>query len=231
MGFLNRLVGGRHEESAASDAGSVPVPDSLPSTSAPAVNPELLRDMAPRFSASQPSPTRLYDPYEGIAQAVGGKKAVYQLPEGPEFVFAEEAAVRRRGWGENLQFYTGMGYVGGGSTGFAVGGYQYLRQPLDPSLTSVKLKANRLLNTSGALGKSFGNAAGVLGLYFACFEHLWAEYSDKRIPEAANTMAAGFCTAALYRLPRGPRLAGVAGVVGAVAAGGLAVARQFNPSL
>jgi import inner membrane translocase subunit TIM23 len=44
---------------------------------------------------------------------MGGRRAAFQLPEGPEFVFQEEAAARRRGWTENLQFYTGVGYLGG----------------------------------------------------------------------------------------------------------------------
>jgi import inner membrane translocase subunit TIM23 len=74
---------------------------------------------------------------EGISSALGGRKAAFELPEGPEFVFQEEAAAKRRSWGENMQFYTGVGYLGGGATGFAVGGYRYLH------------KANRLLNTSG----------------------------------------------------------------------------------
>jgi hypothetical protein len=56
---------------------------------------------------------RLYDPYADISTAMGGRRAAFQLPEGPEFVFQEEAAARRRGWTENLQFYTGVGYLGG----------------------------------------------------------------------------------------------------------------------
>jgi hypothetical protein len=47
----------------------------------------------------------------GISAATIGRKQAFTLPERPEFVFEEEAAVRRRGWGENLQFYTGMGYL------------------------------------------------------------------------------------------------------------------------
>lgn len=49
-------------------------------------------------------------------------------------------------------------------TGFAVGGYQYLRLPADPAFSSLKLKANRLINTSGvwhALWQAQGAARGV----------------------------------------------------------------------
>jgi hypothetical protein len=136
---------------------------------------------------------RLYNPYEGL-NTLGGRGVAFQLPEGPEFVFQEEAAAKRRSWGENLQFYTGVGYLGGecrlrillmyynqhhrncvavaagccaahpshhsttaaaagGATGFAVGGYRYLHMPQDTTLSTLKLKANRLLNTSGAHGR------------------------------------------------------------------------------
>jgi hypothetical protein len=59
----------------------------------------------------------MYNPYDGISDALGGRKAVFTLPEGPEFVFADDAAVKRRGWSEHLYFYTGTGYVAGGRRG------------------------------------------------------------------------------------------------------------------
>lgn len=93
----------------------------LPSTSA-AAGPDL-RDLSSQavtaaansFSSGGMSSGRLYDPYEGLSNSVGVKKsqAAFRLPERPEFVFEEEAAVRRRGWTENLQFYTGLGYISG----------------------------------------------------------------------------------------------------------------------
>lgn len=45
-----------------------------------------------------------------------GKKQLFKLPEQPEFVFEEEIAARKRGWTENLQFYTGVGYLAGVQT-------------------------------------------------------------------------------------------------------------------
>lgn len=49
----------------------------------------------------------------GLSSSVVGKKHAFRLPERPEFVFEEEVAVRKRGWTENLQFYTGVGYLAG----------------------------------------------------------------------------------------------------------------------
>jgi mitochondrial import inner membrane translocase subunit TIM23 len=200
--------------------------------------------------------TRLYDPYEGVAAALGGgggggggpvasggpanssRRLAFQLPEGPEFVFQEEAAVHRRSWGENLQFYTGLGYLAGGAGGFAAGGVKYLRSPAEPSLDTLKLRANRLINSSGSLGKRFACGSAILGLYFSSFESAIASTvadgggaSADDVVGAACTAAAGFCTAALYRSPRGPRAAAVAGMVGAVGGGVLAALRQRWPAL
>lgn len=109
MGYFDRLLG--KQEAKPDAAEPEPEPAAVPSTSGAKAE-ELIREFAPTIAA-QPS-SSLYNPYEGISDALGGRKAVFNLPEGPEFVFAEEAAVKRRGWGENLYFYTGMGYVGGG---------------------------------------------------------------------------------------------------------------------
>lgn len=144
MGLFNRVFGGKPKESepevSTSTSASVSAAQpstvlsseptttsgaTLPSTSA-GIPSDLLRDISPNSSllktarleldvANQPA-TRLYNPYDGISAAVGTKPHAFKLPSGPEFVFEEEAAVRRRGWTENLQFYTGLGYLSGRST-------------------------------------------------------------------------------------------------------------------
>jgi import inner membrane translocase subunit TIM23 len=108
MGYLDRILG--KQEKTEQQQEPEPEPQPAPSTSGPTPE-QLIRDYAPTITA-QPS-SSMYNPYDGISDALGVRKAVFTLPEGPEFVFAEEASVKRRGWGENLYFYTGMGYVGG----------------------------------------------------------------------------------------------------------------------
>lgn len=44
---------------------------------------------------------------------MGDGLPAYKLPQQPEFLFSEEAAVHRRSWSENLTFYTGSGYLSG----------------------------------------------------------------------------------------------------------------------
>jgi hypothetical protein len=94
----------------APSAGSSYGPPGIPSSGAGMSNFAALGGMG---GGAGTSSGRLYDPYEGISQAVGGKKHAFKLPDQPEFVFEEEATVRRRGWTESLQFYTGLGYVTG----------------------------------------------------------------------------------------------------------------------
>jgi hypothetical protein len=64
----------------------------------------------PSLTVTPSTSGKLYDPYEGLS-GIGRKGVAFKLPEQPEFVFEEEAAVRRRGWTENLQFYTGTCYL------------------------------------------------------------------------------------------------------------------------
>jgi import inner membrane translocase subunit TIM23 len=253
MGFLDRLAGRPAKKDAADASGGAGAGAAAP---APPSTSEVLRDSGSHDLPGAVPATRLYDPYEALSALGGGGGAVgagaaggaggpggpgtsrrlaFQLPEGPEFVFQEEAAVHRRSWGENLQFYTGLGYLAGGAGGFAAGGVKYLRSPAEPSLDTLKLKANRLINSSGSLGKRFACGSAILGLYFSSFESAIASAAGGAAADdalgAACTSAAGFCTAALYRSPRGPRAAAVAGMVGAVGGGVLAALRQRWPAL
>jgi hypothetical protein len=79
----------------------------------------------------------------------------------------------------------------GGATGFAIGGYRYLQSPAEPALSSVKLKANRLINMSGSLGRRFACASAILGLYFAVSESYIYHTVDGRLPDGVATAAAG----------------------------------------
>jgi len=129
MGFLDKLVGRpaqpSEEERRAAEAAAMTAQQQQ-QQQATSTSGDVLHDISPHagggggFPGSVTPASRLYDPYEGISTAVGGRKAAFQLPEGPEFVFQDEAAARRRGWGENLQFYTGLGYLGGEWFGLAL---------------------------------------------------------------------------------------------------------------
>lgn len=242
MGLFDRLAG-RPKRDAAEEAPSTSAPSSPPpaSPASPSVSPhsEAVRDgAAPNSSLlaaanmNIQSGGRLYNPYEGIGSQIGAKPAAFRLPEGPEFVFEEEASVRRRDWTQHLQFYCGGGYLLGGGVGVACGLYKYVTEKPEITIDTMKLRANRMLNATGSFAKPFSNSCGVLGLFFSGFESLYVYQLEKLgVPDSASTLLAGFTSGALFRMPRGPRQAAVAGAVGAVAAGGILGLRQVFPAL
>ncbi|KXZ51546.1 hypothetical protein GPECTOR_12g509 [Gonium pectorale] len=175
---------------------------------------------------------RLYNPYEGLSGQIGTPKHVFRLPEGPEFVFEEEASVRRRDWTQHLQFYCGGGYLAGGVVGVASGLYKFAIDKPEVVTDTLKLKTNRLLNTAGSFARPFSNSCGILGLFFSGFESLYVyQLEPHGVPDGVSTLLAGFTSGALFRLPRGPRQAVVAGAVGVAAAGGITALRKVFPSL
>uniref|UniRef100_A0A7R9YQH7 Mitochondrial import inner membrane translocase subunit TIM23 n=1 Tax=Chlamydomonas euryale TaxID=1486919 RepID=A0A7R9YQH7_9CHLO len=255
MGYLDRILGRKPRDKNGDDASDGPSA-AAPEPAAPAA-PEIVHEATsgagygpPSISSSQLptsgipgmmplSPettgggTRLYDPYEGIAQSVGMKKQLFKMPEQPEFLFEEEASVRRRGWGENVQFYTGLGYITGAGTGVAAGGHRFLTmRPQFQGPETLKLKANRALNSVGMFARPLANGAGIIGLYFATADSLIYNKLDQNgLPDYLSSVLAGGVTGALFRSPRGPRQAAVAGAVGVVAGAGIVAARTVFPSL
>ncbi|GAB2287414.1 hypothetical protein Dimus_021791 [Dionaea muscipula] len=159
---------------------------------------------------------RQYNPYQDLNVPI---RNLYNLPTSPEYLFNEEAAVQRRSWSENLQYYTGSGYLSGAIVGGIKGSVEGIRaaEPGD----STKIRINRVLNAGGHTGRRFGNSVGVVGMIFAGLESVLIHYRDS--DDLLNSVAAGLGTGALYRAASGPRSAAIAGAIGGLAAG-LAVA-------
>ncbi|KAK1653639.1 hypothetical protein QYE76_071444 [Lolium multiflorum] len=163
---------------------------------------------------------RLYNPYQDLNIPY---KNLYDLPTSPEFLFQEEALVQRRSWGENLTYYTGIGYLSGAVAGAAIG----LREAAggaEPGDTA-KIRANRVLNSCGAAGRRVGNRLGVIGLLYAGMESGMVAARDGQ-DDWVNSVVAGLGTGALFRAANGPRSAAVAGAVGGVLAGAALAAKQ-----
>ena len=110
----------RQDNDAAKDTAALAPQEVLhdqPSSSRPLG--EELKDMSasssvPAAFSTEDTP-KFYNPYEGLSAAVDNRalRGGYKLPQQPEFLFSEEATVHRRGWGENLTYYTGTGYLSG----------------------------------------------------------------------------------------------------------------------
>ncbi|GLC37315.1 hypothetical protein PLESTB_001137100 [Pleodorina starrii] len=237
MGLLDRLSGRKAREEPQVPEPTAPAPEPVPSLPSTSPHSDALRDVSPNntllASATMTAPQgRLYNPYEGLTAQVGPTKHVFRLPEGPEFVFEEEASVRRRDWTQHLQFYCGGGYLAGGVVGVACGLYKFAVDKPEIVTDTLKLKTNRLLNTTGSFARPFSNSCGILGLYFSGFESLYVyQLEQYGLPDSVSTLLAGFTSGALFRLPRGPRQAVVAGAVGVAAAGGITALRKVFPSL
>uniref|UniRef100_A0A2P2JAJ8 Uncharacterized protein n=1 Tax=Rhizophora mucronata TaxID=61149 RepID=A0A2P2JAJ8_RHIMU len=101
---------------------------------------------------------RKYHPYQNLYNVQA--QCLYNLPTSPEFLFHEEAAHHRRSWGENLQYYTGSGYLAGAILGGAKGSVEGIRAA--EMGDSLKLKVSRVLNS---VGRRVGNSGTVWGLW------------------------------------------------------------------
>ncbi|KAF2298479.1 hypothetical protein GH714_023722 [Hevea brasiliensis] len=161
-----------------------------------------------------------YHPYQDLYNVPA--HSLYKLPSSPEFLFHEEAAHQRRSWSENLQYYTGTGYLSGAIIGGAKGSLDGIRSA-EPGDT-MKLRVNRILNSGGHVGRKFGNNLGVLGLMFAGLESALIHYRDT--DDLVNTALAGLGTGAIYRAARGPRSAAIAGAIGGIAAATAVAGKQ-----
>ncbi|XP_017697053.2 mitochondrial import inner membrane translocase subunit TIM23-2-like [Phoenix dactylifera] len=166
----------------------------------------------------------LFNPYESVqhASAMPVHQFIYDLPSSPELLFAEEAALQGRTWGHRLGLYTGTAYLAGAALGAARGSAAGLREA-DPG-ESLKLRVNRVLNSSGQAGRRLGNSLGVLGLIFAGLESGISTWTGN--DGVLSTVAAAVSTGAVYKAAAGPRSAAIAGAIGGLAAGFAVVGKQ-----
>ncbi|KAB8089881.1 hypothetical protein EE612_014912 [Oryza sativa] len=181
-----------------------------------------------RDDRTDASGRRLYNPYQDLNIPY---KQLYDLPTSPEFLFQEESLAQRRSWGENLTYYTGIGYLSGAVAGAAVGLRDAARNA-EPGDTT-KIRANRVLNSCGSNGRRMGNTLGVIGLLYAGIESGMVAVRDR--DDWINGVTAGLGTGALFRAANGPRSAAVAGAIGGVLAGaamaGKQAAKRYVPAL
>uniref|UniRef100_A0A7N0VMM6 Mitochondrial import inner membrane translocase subunit TIM23 n=1 Tax=Kalanchoe fedtschenkoi TaxID=63787 RepID=A0A7N0VMM6_KALFE len=173
-----------------------------------------------RESDEQLMDRRLYNPYQDLNVPI---QRLYQLPTSPEFLFQEEYKTQRRSWGENLTYYTGVGYLGGAIVGAGKGLVEGVKAS-EPGDTT-KLRVNRILNASGQNGRRFGNRTGVIGLIYAGLESGIVEVRDT--DDVINSVMAGLGTGAIYKAASGVRSAAVGGVIGGMLVGAAVAGKQL----
>ncbi|XP_009769264.1 mitochondrial import inner membrane translocase subunit TIM23-2-like [Nicotiana tabacum] len=162
---------------------------------------------------------RLYNPYQDLQVPI---QNLYKLPTSPEFLFQEESLAQRRSWGENLTYFTGIGYLSGSVLGAGKGFIEGVKAS-EPGDT-LKLRVNRILNGSGHTGRKFGNRVGIIGLIYAGMESGMVAIRDT--DDVINSVVAGLGTGAFYRAAAGLRSAAVAGVIGGSVVGLSVAAKQ-----
>ena len=168
---------------------------------------------------------RLYNPYEdlhGGAFDARPVKNLYQIPTTPEFLFQEEAALKRRSFSDNITYYTGCAYLTGAVGGAGVGLVEGLKA--GEAGDSTKLRINRVLNSSGHTGRKFGNRLGVIGLLYAGLES--GIVAARGTDDSINSVMAGLGTGALFRAAAGLRSAAVAGAIGGLAVGAVVAGKH-----
>lgn len=96
---------------------------------------------------------------------------------------------------------------------------------------TTKLRVNRILNNSGAGGRTVGNTAGVIGLLYAGIESGMVAVRDT--DDIINSVVAGLGTGAVYKAASGVRSAAVGGVIGGIVVGlavsGKQVLKRYVP--
>lgn len=146
----------------------------------------------------------------------GPAGSLYYIPTSPQLLFPEQALHRRRNWGENLVFCTGVSYLSGAAAGVARGAFSGLRAA--ESGESLKLRVNRVLNGSVKAGTRAGSALGILGMIYAVSETVAGGVVGDG-GEVKSSLVAGAAAGAIYRSPWGMRSAAVAGAAGLVVSG------------
>ncbi|KAL5068648.1 hypothetical protein RYX36_019535 [Vicia faba] len=100
--------------------------------------------------------SRLYHPYQHLNIPVD---KLYNLPTSPEHLFPEEASRKHRSWADNLQYYTGTGYLSGsiiGGTRGTIEGLKAAEAGLESAMIHVR-DTDDLVNSAVA-----GLGTGVL---------------------------------------------------------------------
>lgn len=182
-------------------------------------DPRLYPSNSDDSSSQQDQRRRLYNPYQDLQIPY---RQIYDLPNSPEFLFQEESIAQRRSWGENLTYYTGIGYLTGAVSGASIGVFQGLKSAEKGD--TLKLRINRILNSGGHEGRKFGNKLGVIGLLYAGMESGMVAARDT--DDWVNSVVAGLGTGALFRAANGPRSAAVAGAVGGLMVGAMVGGKQ-----
>lgn len=124
------------------------------------------------------------------------------------------SAIPSRGWSDDLCYGTGITYL----SALTIGGAWGLAEGLNKSqgVQSGKLRLNAVLNAVTRRGPFLGNNAGVIAMVYNGINSTIGHYRGRH--DAANSIAAGALSGAIFKSTRGPRQMLIsAGLVGSLA--------------
>ncbi len=126
-----------------------------------------------------------------------------------------------RGWSDDLCYGTGLTYL----TALSIGGAWGVAEGLNkmPASAPPKLRLNAVLNSVTRRGPFLGNSAGVLALTYNGINSIIGSWRGKH--DAANSIAAGALSGAMFKSTRGLRPMMISSGLVATAAGAWAVGR------
>lgn len=137
------------------------------------------------------------------------------------------SALPSRGWSDDLCYGTGVTYL----SALTVGGAWGLAEGLNKSqgMQSGKLRLNAVLNAVTRRGPFLGNNAGVIAMVYNGINSTIGHYRGRH--DAANSIAAGALSGAIFKSTRGPRQMLISSGLVGTAAGVWAVSTSLTEHL
>ncbi len=133
------------------------------------------------------------------------------------------AEFSNRTWGQQISYYAGVSYLGGGIGGGLFGLYKGM--VAGKQLPNLTLKTNAVINNVSKSATSKANMLGVLGIMYISYSHLFASGAHKK--KDWHNLAAAACSGATYYAMGGVKAAATGAVVGAVIYGSYFAATEI----
>mmetsp|Transcript_6545 Transcript_6545/g.11294 ORF Transcript_6545/g.11294 Transcript_6545/m.11294 type:complete len:194 (+) Transcript_6545:69-650(+) len=146
--------------------------------------------------------------FNALGPALGMYNSEVLRQRGPDYVFAEDYGEKKRSWGEQLTFYTGMSYATGLFLGGSFGFVSAVRKPA----ATTKLKMNAIFNRAGRLGARNANRLGVLAFMYSGLDSTIGYMRGEE--DEITAFAAGATTGLIFKGTAGLRTALSAGIFG-----------------
>lgn len=215
MSIWDAFSGRKSSKQSAEAQHAEPAPSSGGFAQASSFDPAAPTDVS-SFLGSLPDASKLH-PLAGLNQQTLDYLTLdeSQLSELP----GSRSILPSRGWSDDLCYGTGVVYLTALTTGGAWGLIEGLNRT--PASAPPKLRLNSVLNSITRRGPFLGNSAGVVAMMYNGINSTLGYYRGKH--DAANSIAAGALSGAIFKCTRGLKPMCISGGIVASLAGVWAV--------